>query len=191
MALAGIVEILEQLISRKVPARFDNAGKPWVVDIAVVPAAALAAKTEIDMASLNPGMPVAQGRQAKASVRHCIFTIAYAKQCQFQKPDNRGQHTFAWETVTAQIFVDASPDQRQDASKHQRLAVFRLVADFAPARMVTILLAASLVPPSNLDVSQWVGADPYRRPCRWNYQGLDTPQCFRCRAPRNPRANDN
>ena len=106
MAHAGIVEILEQLISRKVPARFDNAGKPWVVDIAVVPAAALAAKTEIDMASLNPGMPVAQGRQAKASICLGIFAVANAKEAELQKPNHRGKHPLAGQTVTTEISAD-------------------------------------------------------------------------------------
>ena len=59
MAHAGIAEILEQLISRKIPARFDDARKPWIMDIAVVPGTAFAAKTQVDVPALNFGMPVA------------------------------------------------------------------------------------------------------------------------------------
>src|SRR5215469_13112400 len=178
MALANIVEILKQLKSRKVATRLDDARKARIIDIAFVPSATFTAKTQVNVGSLNLGMPIAQGRQAEAAVGLGIFAVAYAKRRQFQKPDNRGEHPLAWETVATQIRVDASPDQRQDAGKHQRLAVFGLVADFAPERMVTILLAPSLVSPGNLDVSEWVRIDPYRRPCRWNHQGLDTLQGF-------------
>jgi len=184
MAHAGIVEILEQLISRKVAARFNNARKPRIIDIPVVQSTTFTAKTQVYVATLNLRMPVAQGRQAEAFVVFGILAIAYAKQCQFQEADNRGEHPLAWETVTTQIRVDPSSYRRQNSGKHQHLAVLRLVANFAPAPVITILLAPSLVSPGNLDVSKRVGADLYRRPCRWNHQGLDALQCFDIAHPR-------
>ena len=142
MALANIVEILNQLVSRKIATRLDDARKARIIDIALVPSATFTAKTQVNVGSLNLGMPVAQGSQAEAAVGLSIFAVAYAKQRQFQKPDNRGEHPLSWEAVVTQIRVHASPDQRQDAGKHERLAVFRLVADFAPVRMVTIFACA-------------------------------------------------
>ena len=68
MAHAGIVEILEQLISRKVAARFNNARKPRIIDIPVVQSTTFTAKTQVYVATLNLRMPVAQGRQAKLSL---------------------------------------------------------------------------------------------------------------------------
>ena len=111
MALANIVEILKQFIPWKVATRLDDARKTRIIDIGFVAAAALAAKTEMNLVSLNLGMPVAQGCQAEAAVGLGIFAVAYAKQRQLQKPDDRGEHPLAWETVATQIRVDARPDQ--------------------------------------------------------------------------------
>jgi hypothetical protein len=83
VTLAGIVEILEQLVPRKIATGFNDARKARIIDVAFVARPAFAAKAELDMVSLDLGMSVAQGGQTEASVRSGIFAIAYTKEGQF------------------------------------------------------------------------------------------------------------
>jgi hypothetical protein len=62
VALTGIVEILKEFIPGEVPTCLDDARKPRIIDIGFVAAAAFAAKTQMEMASLYSGVPVARGR---------------------------------------------------------------------------------------------------------------------------------
>ena len=113
MAVALVVEVLEQLVARQVAAILDDAREAAVAMPPFVPDAALAAKAEADVAAVDLGVPVAQGRQAEAVVGLRVFAVADAEQGQLEQPDDRRQHPLARQAVPAQIGVDARPDPRQ------------------------------------------------------------------------------
>ena len=106
VALAGIVYILKQFIAGEVPTCLDDTRKSRIIDIGFVAIAAFAAKTQMDVAPFYSGVPVAQGRQAKASIRLGIFAVANAKEAEFQKPNHRGKHPLAGQTVKTKISAD-------------------------------------------------------------------------------------
>jgi hypothetical protein len=109
-------------------------------------------------------MPIAQGGQTIALVRLGVFGVANAKEGCLHQAHDRGEHPLPRQTAPPQIGLDALPDRRKNTAKSQHLAVFRLVADLAPPRVIAILLAAALVPSDRLDMAVWIGADPYRSP---------------------------
>ena len=87
--------------------------------------------------------------------------------------------------------LDPGADQRQRPAEDQHLAVFRLVAHLAPARVIAVLLAAALVAPGRLDVPVRVGTDPHLGPGRRDDQRADAFQASRYRAPaRRPAAGN-
>ena len=79
MPLAGIIEILEQLVPGKISTRLDDACQTRIIDVGFVDDTAFSAKTQLDVAPLDVGMAIAQCRQAKASIRLGVFAVADAK----------------------------------------------------------------------------------------------------------------
>src|SRR5690606_4911388 len=55
----------------------------------------------------------------------------------------------------------------------QEIAVFGLVPEGGPIRVVAVLLAAALVEPSGLDMPTQIGANPHVPPRGRNRKGLD------------------
>src|SRR5690242_5648389 len=99
----------------------------------------------MDAAAVDLDVPVAQRGQTIALVRLGIFGVANAKEGCLHQAHDRGEHPLPRQTVPPQIGLDALPDRRKNTAKNQHLAVFRLVADLAPTRMIAVLLAAALV----------------------------------------------
>jgi hypothetical protein len=106
MPFAGFVEILKQFVARQVAAGFDNARQTRVVDIAFVARPAFAPKAKPDVVPLNLCMPIAQSGQTKALVGSCVFVVADAKEGEFEKPDDRREHSLTRYAVPPQIGVD-------------------------------------------------------------------------------------
>jgi hypothetical protein len=98
-------------------------------------------------------MPIAQSGQTKALVGSRVFVVADAKEGEFEKLDDRREHSLARQAVPPQIGFHPRSDQRQNPRKHQHLTVFCFVPHLAPSGVVAILLASSLIAPSNLDMS--------------------------------------
>jgi hypothetical protein len=163
MALTSVVEIRKQFVPGQISARLDDARQPRIIDIGFIAATALAAETQMNMAPLYSGVPVAQGRQAKAPGPG-IFAITDAKKRQFKKPDDRGQHPFQGQTMTTKIDGNPGSYRRQHPGKQQHLIIFCFVADLPPSEMVAMLLATPFVPSGYLKVSERVWTDPHSRP---------------------------
>jgi hypothetical protein len=135
-----------------------------------VPDTVFAAEVQMDVAALDLDMPIAQRSQTIALVRLGVFGVANAKEGRLHQADDCGEHPFPRQTVPPQIGPDALPDCRKNTAKDQHLAVFRLVADLAPTRVIAVLLAAALVPSERLDMAAWIGTDPDRGPGGWDRQ---------------------
>ena len=103
-------------------------------------------------------------------------TLPTRKKRHLHQPHDRGQHPLARQTAALQIRFDAGADQRQRLGEDQQLAVFRLVAHFAPARVIAVLLAAALVAAGRLQMAVRVEADPHIGPGRRDRQRANAPQ---------------
>jgi hypothetical protein len=132
----------------------------------------------MDVTALDLDMPIAQGCKTIALVGLGVFGVANAKQGRLQQTDDCGEYPLARQTAPPQIGPDPLPDGRQHPAESQHLAVFRLVADLAPTRMIAILLAAALVPTHRLDVAIGIGTDPHRGPGRRDRQRPNALQCI-------------
>src|SRR5438132_11197247 len=108
MPLAGLVDILEQLVAGQVATSLDDAGEPAIDDVALATQTAFAAEAEMDMAVFDRDMAVAQGGQSIALVGSGVFAVADPKQRQLHQPHDRGENLFARQSVPRQIRRDAS-----------------------------------------------------------------------------------
>src|SRR5438270_2589708 len=165
-----LVQVLKQFIAGQVAAVLDDARQPAVIDVRFVPDAVFAAEVQMDAAAVDLDMPIAQSSQTVALVSLDVFGVANAKQGCLHQAHDRGEHPLSRQTAPPEIGFDALPDGRQNPAKRQHLAVFRLVANLAPTRVIAVLLAAALVPSGRLDMAVWIGTDPYRSPGGRNRQ---------------------
>src|SRR5207248_10508528 len=121
--VALLVEVLKQLVTRQVAAAFDDARQPAVVDLGLVAIAALAAEAEVDVATLDPDVPVAQGRQPEALVAPRVLAVADPEQRQVHQSHNGGHHARPRQPRPLQIVLNAGPDERQNTRENQQLTV--------------------------------------------------------------------
>src|ERR671925_673793 len=112
-----------------------------------MPHAALAAEAELKLRAIYPHLPRAQRGEAEGAVLARVFIVAYAYTRRLEQPHHAGEHFFARQAGEAQIVPHPAPDARQGAGELGHAAILRLVADFAPARMVAVLLAAARIAP--------------------------------------------
>src|SRR5205823_12382122 len=66
--IALVVEILEQLVARQVTATFDDPREAAIIDVALVAIAALPAEAQMDVATVDADMAIAQCRDRKSVV---------------------------------------------------------------------------------------------------------------------------
>jgi hypothetical protein len=171
--IAVVVEILKQLVARQVATAFDDARESAIVDIALVAISAFAAEAEMNVAALNARMAIAQCRQPEALVLLGVFVVADAEQSQLHHAYNGSQHALARQPRSFQIFLDTRADQRQHARESKQLAVLGVVAYFAPARMIPILFASTLIATRRLQMPIRIAADLHLFPRRGYRQCAD------------------
>src|SRR5690242_15427258 len=134
MALTVIVDVLEQLIPGQVATAFDNAGKTAVVNVRLVVLTAFAAKADVDTAAFDRDMPVAQSGQAEALIRLVVLAVANTEECQLHQAHNGCEDPLTLQARPFEILLHSRSKLWQHTGENQELAVFRFVADFAPAR---------------------------------------------------------
>ncbi len=164
---------MEQFLAGDVVAAFDDAGQARVADGDAVSDAALAAKFKANLVFADAGVVIAQRGQAIRVILPDIFFIAHADERGFEQAHDRGKHFVARQAGQAQVAADAGADARQGLAKSDQAREFALVACFAPAGMIAILLAAAIVAPGGLQMAARVGADPDVGPGGWNHQRAD------------------
>ena len=93
--LTLLVQVLEQLLAREVPAPADDPGEPGVGQVDLVLDPALAPELEPDRLPADPDVPVAHRGQAERLVGPGVFLVADPDQGRLQEPDDRRQHLLA------------------------------------------------------------------------------------------------
>src|SRR5690606_8944893 len=66
--------------------------------------------------------------------------------------------------------VDAFSNSRKDASERRQSLVFRFIAGRSPHGVILVLLSASCISSSRLDVPIGVGRNPYIGPSGWDHE---------------------
>src|SRR5689334_22712549 len=89
---------------------------------------------------------------------------------------DRGEDLLPGKAAQGEMLTHPGADIREAVGEGQHVTVLCAVANLAEPRMIAVLLAAAGIPTSRLDVTIWLGADPYIRPCRRHGQGFDALQ---------------
>src|SRR5262249_40594005 len=138
--------------------------------------AALAAKAKADRAPRHVDMTIAQRREAVGAVLACVLLVADADARYLEQADDRRQNFLAWQARPREVAFDRCANLGQRRRERDHSAVFRLVANRAPARMVPILLSALCVTAGGLDVAVRERADPDVLPRGRDHEGPDPPE---------------
>ena len=91
MQVAGLIDVLEKLLSGEISALSDDARQPLISETDRMSLSRLAAETKTNRRSLDLGMLILKGCQTEGAVRPGVFLIADADMCGFQQPHDRGQ----------------------------------------------------------------------------------------------------
>ena len=141
--------------------------------------AAFAPKAEMHVRADHFGMSVSQGRQSERTVLLSILLVADPDSGLLEEPDDRRKHLLSRHAGPFQVAVRLLADLRQGRSKGQHPVVLDGIANLAPARVISVLLAPPGVAPGRLQMAARVGADPDVRPGRRDGQALDPPDRVR------------
>ncbi len=99
-----------------------------------------------------------------------VLVVAHPDQRLLQQLNDRGEDFLFRQTLTTQIRVGASPYGRKDQREADQTVVLRLVAHFAPAGMISILLPSARVAARCLKMTSLIGTDPDVFPGWRNHQ---------------------
>ena len=119
-------------------------------------------------------MPVAHRRQANRAVVAEVLFVADPDQRLLQNQHHRRKYLLTRQTRSLQRRLRALANPRQLLGERQKPAVFPLVADVAPPRVIAILLPAARVAPDGLNMPARIRTNPDICPRRWNDQRLDS-----------------
>jgi len=167
---------LQQILSRQFLAAPDNIGDAAVPQRQRPFLAALAAKLETDVRPLHPGVAVAQGGQAKASVLGDVIIVADADERRFEQAHDGRENLFTRHAATPQMRLDRAADGRENLRKKHHVFELGDVAHRAKIRVIAILLPPLRVAPGRLEMAVRLRADPDVRPGGRNRQRLDPRQ---------------
>src|SRR2546425_12541202 len=180
LALAGGVDVLEQLVPGEVLALLDDAGEAAVGDRDRVVHAALAAEGKLQLRALDLEVAPAQGGEPEGAVLAGVFVVAHADQRLVEQHHHGGEDLAPRQVARAQIALDALADLGEHFAELEHAAELGFVARLAVARMVAILLSSARVARRRLDVSPGIGTDPDLGPGGRDRKGID-PFALGCR----------
>ena len=166
LALAGGVEVLEQLLAGQVAAALDDVRKARLGERDDVLDAALAAEAEAQRRAVDLHVAAAQRGKAVRAVRAHVFVVADADQRLVEERDDRGEELPPAQRRRAQIVLEALAQSGQHFAELQHAAEFRLVARVAVGRVIAVLLSPARVARRGLDVAAGIRADPDIGPSR-------------------------
>ena len=173
LALAGLVQVLEQLLPGQILAILDDAGDAPVADIHDVVDPALAAEGKAQFGASDLDVAPAQRGEAEGAVLARILVVAHADERLVEQHHHGGEDLPAREVARAQVALYALPDLRQDFAEFQHAAELRLVARLAVQGVVAVLLASAVVARGGLDMAFGIGTDPHVGPGRRNRERFD------------------
>src|SRR5947207_10674267 len=179
LRLTTLVQKLEELLTGDLEESLNDPRQPPVLEVDPMQLAAFAPKAEMHVRADHFGMSVSQGRQSERTVLLSILLVADPDSGLLSAADDRRKHLLSRHTGPFQVAVRLLADLRQGRSKGQHPVVLDGIANLAPARMISVLLASPGVAPGRLQRAARAGADPDVRPGRRAGQALDPPDRVR------------
>src|SRR5260370_5184859 len=168
MHFSVIVDVLKQVLAGQVLEFGNNFGGALVGHINLVLAPALAAKTKTQFRAFDLDMSIFHGCEPKRFVFARVLLIADTDGGAFKQLHDRRQHFVLRESGQFQISRDTSTDLWQGFAETDYPIVFVFVANFAPAVVVNVLLAAARVATRRLDMTVRRRRNPNFSPRRWD-----------------------
>ena len=160
LPLSFLVQVLKELVARKVPAGFDHARETAIVEVDFVLDSALASKGKRQPCAAHFDVAIPERREAERSILACVLVVAHPDERLLQQLNDRSEHFLLRQTLTSEIPVGASPYRWKDLCEADQAVVLRLVANFAPAGMISILLPSARVAARCLKMTSRIGTDP-------------------------------
>src|SRR5262245_55439221 len=139
---------------------------------------ALAAEEERHLVAGNVNVPIAQRRETVRLVLFGVLVIAHANQRCFEQPHDRCEDFLLWQFRQGKVFRDPHPYPGKQVSKIQHALELRTVANLAPARVVSVLFAITVISADGLEVSLRRWTDPDIFPCGRDREGAYAFQGF-------------
>ena len=99
--LAGVVDVLEQVLTGKVLAARDDPAQPPVRHLDTVPLSGLADEAEPQRRAIDLRVAIAERGQAERLVEPGVLLVADPDERDLQQPDHGGQHLLAGQTRAA------------------------------------------------------------------------------------------
>src|SRR5207244_6509438 len=177
LAIALLVQVLEELVSGQLLTLPDHAGEPAVRDADRMMLATLAPELEAQPRSLDGDVLAPQGREPIGPVVACVLLVAHPDQRRLEQAHHRGEDLLSRQAGPGQVSLDVLADLRERLGKIEESGVLRLIPYLAPARMVAILLAASGVPSHRLHMPMGNRADPHVGPSGRNGKLANAAKC--------------
>ena len=118
-------------------------------------------------------MTVAQRGETERPVLACVLLVADPDERRLEEADDESEHLLSRQSSPAKVAIGPAADPGQCPGELDQTAVLRLVSHLAPARVVSVLLAAASVATDGLDVATLDRRDPDVGPCRWDGQRLE------------------
>src|SRR2546430_5090733 len=153
LRLTTLVQKLEELLTGDLEESLDDPRQPPVLEVDPMQLAAFAPKAEMHVRADHFGMSVSQGRQSERTVLLSILLVADPDSGLLEKPDDRRKHLLSRHAGPFQVAVGLLADLRQGRGKGQHPVVLDGIANLAPARVISVLLAPPGVAPGRLQMA--------------------------------------
>src|SRR5690606_31415687 len=140
--LARIIDVLKQLLPRQLHAAAHEPGQAAVLQGDVVLHAALAPELDANGHAAYVHVPGAQRGQAVGTIAACVPRVAYPNEGRFEERHHQRHDLLARQSGQGQVSLEVVAQLWQRLPELEHAFVLVAVAGFAPACMVTVLLAS-------------------------------------------------
>jgi len=171
--LAGVIHVLEQLLTGKFLARANNLSDAAVFNFDDVLLAAFAAEFKFDPRAAHLDVTVFHRGQTVRFVLAGVFFVANTDEADSEQANHRRQYFFTAQAGEGEVAFEAAADAGQGVDEIDDALEFGLVANLAPARVIEVLLALPVVASGGLEVAVVQGANPYVLPRGRNHERRD------------------
>ena len=179
VALAFMVEILEELVAGDIKTAANDGGEAAVAEVNRVFDAALAFEAEVERGALDGDVAVAHGGEAVGVVGAGVLFIADADEGGLHEADDGGEDFGARHVGEGKVMLDARAYGGESLAEEEHALVFGLVAHLAPAGMVAALLAPASIPAGGLKMTVCDGTNPDLLPSGRDTERLDASEGLR------------
>src|SRR4051812_19710378 len=140
LALAVVVDVLEQFVAGEIAAGLDDLREARVVELDGVRDAALAAEFEAHLAAADLGVPIAHRRQSDRAVGAGVLFVADANQRLLEELHRGGEDLLARQPLLPHVSRSAPADLAERLGERRQAAVLHVVTHLAELGVIPVLL---------------------------------------------------